>query len=392
MLCGLLLQSNKGVLYNDSMNIGIDVRGLEVGSYGGVSEYIRTIVPLMIRYGKNHHFHLFYSSFRKKDNALLLSYQNHDNVTLHSFSYPNKALFLAQRLNRLRAETFMGTTIDVFFSPHIIPISLKRDTHHIVVFHDVSFERFPHFFDTKRRLWHMMVDPRRQAQRATRIFTPSRATKHDLVSLYHIDPGIIEVIPLAARQGLDRNATPLQGKVSLPQKYILSLCTLEPRKNIAGLIRAFTMVADSEGMRDTHLVIAGGMGWSYESVLREYKNSSASSRIMILGAVSESLKYELYKNALLFVFPSFYEGFGIPPLEAMKAGIPVISSFSSSLPEVVGDAAILIDPYNIPALAASIQEVVRDSRLRSELQYASKQRAQLFSWDVVAQRTLAAIE
>ncbi|MYE38027.1 MAG: glycosyltransferase family 4 protein [Candidatus Spechtbacteria bacterium SB0662_bin_43] len=374
------------------MNIGIDIRGLEPGLYGGVSEYIRTIVPLLVRYGTEHHFHLFYSSFRKKDVALSLSLEGQDNVTSHFVSYPNKLLFLAERFNRLKVETLINTSFDVFFSPHIIPVSLKKESPHIVLFHDVSFERFPSFFDTKRRLWHTMVAPKRQAHRATYILTPSRATKQDLISLYHIDPDTIEVIPLAAREEPRRRKPLLQSEVSLPQKYILSLCTLEPRKNIVGLIRAFTLIADSEEMRDTHLVIAGGMGWSYGDILREHRDSPVASRIMILGAVSEDMKYELYKNALLFVFPSFYEGFGIPPLEAMNAGVPVISSFSSSLPEVVGDAAILVDPYNIPEIAASMHEVVRDSQLRSELQRASKLRAHLFSWDTVAKNTLAAIE
>ncbi len=380
------------------MKIGIDVRVLGQNEYGGVNEYIKNIIPLMIK-NKEHFFYLFYSSFRNKniDIENILEIQNSRNVKIYKFKYPNKILFFTSYFNFLKFDKMMKINdLDLFFSPHILPVSLTKNIPLVILFHDVSFINFPHFFDIKRRLWHFLVQPKKQAEKANFIITPSKYIKHEIIELYKINPSIIKAIPLGVKNYKNNNnyynKQELKKVYSIPDKYILSLSTLEPRKNIPNLIRAFDIACQDKTMKDMHLVIAGGVGWKYKNIIKEYEKSTFKSKIVITGAIDEKYKESIYKNAILFIFPSFYEGFGLPPLEAMSQGIPVISSFAGSLPEVVGGSAMLVDPHNISLIAKSIIEVVSTKQLQKEMKKASLDRAKNFSWDQTEQKTTKFLE
>ena len=376
------------------MKIGIDVRVLGQGGYGGVAEYIKNVVPLLVLNNKEHFFYLFYNSFfdRGVDVLGILGLKVCDNVRLYNFRYPNKVLFFSSYFNGLKFDRMMGVNdMDVFFSPHILPVSLSADIPRVVMFHDLSFVHFPDFFDLKRRLWHFYVQPKKQAQKADIIITPSMNTKNDLIELYGVESAKIHNIPLGASkvEYNDDSFEKFRKEFSIPEKYILSLCTFEPRKNIVGIIRAFEIACQDRSMDGVSLVISGGAGWKYDDIITEYLSASVRSRIIITGAVQDKYKWGLYKNAMAFVFPSFYEGFGLPPLEAMSCGVPVICSFTSSLPEVIGDSAILVDPYNVPVIAKSIVEIVSDERLRNDLSKKGTERARQFSWEKTAEQTMA---
>ena len=379
------------------MKIGIDVRVLGQNEYGGVNEYIKNIIPLMIK-NEEHFFYLFYSSFRNKNIDIegILEIQNSSNVKIYKFKYPNKILFFASYFNFLKFDKIMKINdLDLFFSPHILPVSLTKNIPLVKVFHDVSFVNFPYFFDIKRRLWHFLVQPKKQAEKASFIITPSKYIKNEIIELYKINPSTIEAIPMGVRNYKNNNyynKQELKKACSIPDKYILSLSTLEPRKNIPNLIRAFDIACQDKIMKDIHLVIAGGVGWKYKNIIKEYEKSIYKSRIVITGAVDEKYKKSIYKNAILFVFPSFYEGFGLPPLEAMSQGIPVISSFAGSLPEVVGGSAMLVDPHNISLIAKSIIEVISTKQLQEEMKKASLNRVKNFSWYQTEQKTTKFLE
>jgi glycosyltransferase involved in cell wall biosynthesis len=171
--------------------------------------------------------------------------------------------------------------------------------------------------------------------------------------------------------------------------YLLFVSTLEPRKNINNLIRAFNLLKRKYKI-EHQLVLIGQKGWNYEPIFREIERSAWRSQIHHLDYLSDEMVAVFYSKADAFVYPSHYEGFGLPVLEAMTLGAPVITSNTSSLPEVAGDAALLIDPDDPTSLADAILKVIGDSQFRSELIQKGKERAKLFSWERTAQETLKA--
>lgn len=229
------------------------------------------------------------------------------------------------------------------------------------------------------------------------IITISDCTKKDLLSVKKINPSNIFVTPLAASsnfyQSQDLNRIKqVRNKLNIPTgDYILSLATLEPRKNIISVIRAFDKLISRFGYEDLYLVLAGTKGWNYDEIFNHLKtNPETSNRIIITGFVDDIDLSPLYSGASLFIYPSHYEGFGLPPLEAMKCGVPVITSNNSSLPEVVGDAAIQVDSHDIEALLDAMHQVQSNPIIKSEMSKKSLQRASLFSWERCGELTVQA--
>jgi glycosyltransferase involved in cell wall biosynthesis len=226
----------------------------------------------------------------------------------------------------------------------------------------------------------------------------SHSTKIDLCNyLPNLDPSKIQVTHLAASdlfypcKNVAR-ANEVCSKYSIPDvPYILSLSTLEPRKNIAHTIRSFLNLIQQEKFSDLNLVLAGTKGWNYDSIFAEISdNSSLKDRVILTGFVDDEDLAPLYSNALAFVYPSFYEGFGLPPLEAMQCGVPVITSNTSSLPEVVGNAGIMLDPRDSDGLSQSILNLYNQPTLRDSMANQSLSQAQKFSWENCAKHTVAA--
>jgi glycosyltransferase involved in cell wall biosynthesis len=175
----------------------------------------------------------------------------------------------------------------------------------------------------------------------------------------------------------------------LPERYILFVGTLEPRKNVQTLLQAFAHMRAEPPRPDVSLVIAGGNGWGKENYLASVDALKLRDHVRFTGFVADDHLPDLYRGALLFVYPSLYEGFGLPVLEAMACGTPVITSDRTSLPEVAGDAALLVDPTRPEALAAAMSSVLSDSALHQALRAKGLARARAFTWDAVAQQTLA---
>ena len=182
----------------------------------------------------------------------------------------------------------------------------------------------------------------------------------------------------------------IRSKYRIPDTpYILSLGTLEPRKNIDTLIKGFARLVQEQNLKDLHLVLVGTHGWQYEKIFDEIsKSGSVKDRIIFTGYVDDADLAALYSAALVFVYPSFYEGFGLPPLEAMQCGTPVITSNTSSLPEVVGDAGIMLDPKDTDGLCHSIFEIYGQSALRESMSRKSSEQAKKFSWEKCIQETI----
>jgi alpha-1,3-rhamnosyl/mannosyltransferase len=257
--------------------------------------------------------------------------------------------------------------------------------------HDLTTRRFPEWHTAENRAMHAAKE-RFLTERAHRIIAVSEATRRDLIELLGIPAERISVVYEAS----DERFRPLPPAVVQPiladygltyGNYLLSLGTLEPRKNYVRLIEAYALL--NAARNDLlPLVIAGARGWHDSDILAAPGRYGMEGRIRFLGAVSDADLPALIAGARIFVYPSLYEGFGLPALEALACGVPVIVSNSSSLPEVVGDAGLLCDPYDPESIAAQIRRLLEDEQLAEQLRQAGPRRAAAFSWQRAARETL----
>ncbi|OGI14926.1 MAG: hypothetical protein A2878_01070 [Candidatus Moranbacteria bacterium RIFCSPHIGHO2_01_FULL_54_31] len=379
------------------MRIGIDIRCLAEGKRTGVEEYTLALLGGLFEHDRENEYILFFNAW-KKDVPDFVSecVAKYPNVTLRAFRFPNKLLNLSLwYLHVPKLDRLIGGT-DVFFLPNLNFASVSRKTKLAVTAHDLSFEMFPETFSWKRRLWHFFINFRRLALAADKVIAVSQSTKDDLITRYGVPADRITVI----RSGIgtqfrmmSRNDTELvrvQEKYHLPYKFILSLATLEPRKNVLALIRSYEALQrlGHPALEKYALVIAGTRGWECEEVFEAIAYSPYKDKLLLPGFIEDADKTALYNLASVFVYPSLYEGFGFPPLEAMACGVPVIVSHSSSLPEIVGDAGVLIDPYQPDELLQALRAVLLDNALADLLRKKSLERAASFSWDKTVQHTL----
>jgi glycosyltransferase involved in cell wall biosynthesis len=248
--------------------------------------------------------------------------------------------------------------------------------------------RFPEFYSWQRRWWHKAMMPKTLFRRANRVIAVSRTTAWDLEDLYGINPRKIRVVPSGIKQSeLGTSEQEVRRKYNLPQRFWLFLGVWEPRKNIESLVRAFEAVADRVPV---DLVLAGSSGWLDQDLKKRLDESLVKTRIHQLGFVSEQDKRGLYEAAELFVYPSFYEGFGFPPLEAMIAGTPAVVARAGSMPEVAGDWATMVDPYNTNELAQVLEELAfHPRRVPESTRRMIKER---YTWKETAQKTLGILE
>jgi len=393
--------------------------------YSGVSEYTLNLVREILKQDKSNKYKLFYNSGRDVSGRIPKFSQN--NVEIVNTRYPNKIFNwpmqkilgwpkidkLIAKNNGIASSLFRrggivprndrGGGVDVFYCPNIAPIALSKNCRKIITVHDLSFIRYPEFFNFKRRWWHRAINVKKLLNQFDAIVAVSENTKNDIVELCGIDEKKVRVIysgvgeefrdlrfknedfPPEADQPWAERIEKVINKYDLPKKFILFLGTLEPRKNVVGLIRAYNIFRDeNKDSSDVKLVIAGGKGWKSKDIFIEWRKSKYKDDIKFLGYVEPGEKVCLYNLAEAFIFVSFYEGFGFPPLEAMANGAPVITSFSSSLGEVAGEAALLVDPYNIEAIGQAIKLVVTDKELRDRLREKGIKQAQKFNWQKTA--------
>jgi len=376
------------------MTIGIDIRFLAKGTRSGVEEYAINLLSRLLSLDKNIRFKLFYNAFNQIE--LDYSWLNLPNVELKKFRWPNRFIFdpAAKFLKLPKIDKILGGC-DVFFAPHFLLSPVSRKCRKVVTFHDLSFEYFPEFFSWRKRFWHNSLAPRQRALEADKIIAVSQSTKDDLINLYALPDEKIKVIYSGIESGLGKNELKdeqrlvIKKKYNLPEKFILYFGTLEPRKNLVGLIQAYESFR-RQTVNDIKysLVLAGNSGWLCDDIFAQARKSNFAQDIIFTGFIDPPDKVYLYNLASLFVYPSFFEGFGFPPLEAMACGVPVICSHTSSFPEVVGEAALMVDPYNFDEIAWAMKEVLTDKELSRGLIDDGLVRIKNFSWDKCAGETL----
>lgn len=375
------------------MRIGVDIRSLASGRQSGVESYVTAFLDAVVAAHPQHEFVLFFNAYRDIPVDLTWA-ERHPNVTVRRFRIPNKLLNLAiWYCGRPRIDRLLGG-VDVLFLPNINFCAVSDAARLVITMHDLSFVHYPQTFSLRRRLWHAFVNPRRLARRADAIVAVSAATADDVALTYHVPAAKVHVIRSAVGdrfRPVDRNDLSLvevRRRYRLPYRFILFLGTVEPRKNIVSLVTAFEALCRRHpgAYDDLHLVVAGMAGWRDEAIHAAVASSPLRDRIHMIGSVDEADKNALYGLASVFAYPSFFEGFGFPPLEAMACGVPVVTSNATSLPEVVGDGALMIDPDRPEELMHALHAVLSDRDLAAELVRRGLRRAMAFSWEESARR------
>jgi glycosyltransferase involved in cell wall biosynthesis len=376
------------------MRIGVDIRCLAQGKNTGVEVYTRRLLCAIFQEDRENEYVLFFNAW--KGQGVDLSWvKKYENVSVKKYTIPNKILnFSLWFLQWPRLDRLCGG-VDVFFMPNSNFVALSRSCKMYLTVHDLSFVHYKNAFSLKRQLWHFFVNPRSLMKRAHHLFAISHYTKKDICSTYGISSQKITVTPngLSAVRGIfDRNSVQLihvKEKYDLPYSFLLYFGTIEPRKNITGLIRAYTMLRKDSLVHDHSLVIAGARGWRAKEIYYEIARSPYKDDIIIIEDIAEEEKEALYTLSAVFIYPSFFEGFGFPPLEAMVSGVRVITAHTTALPETVGKHAVMIDAERIDELVYAIAHTCASSR-----DLISKERrdyAREFTWKSVANSVMRKI-
>ena len=372
------------------MRIGVDIRVLMDKQYSGISEYAYYLLREFLEIDNGENEYIFYYNSFRKINPDLFTWCN-SKVTFKNTAWPNKVFnyILQKFLAWPKLDSITGP-VDVFWSPHLNFSCFGNNAgKKVLTVHDLSFLRYPEFFSFRKNFWHQGLNIKKLVDKYDLIIAISENTKIDLIELLHVPAEKIKVI----YSGLNKEAAVLssaEAKVfkesnKLNERFILYLGAIEPRKNVGGLVEAYNLLRDKHlPLTDYQLVLAGASGWKNKSVYKKVADSLYRDDIKFLGYVSRAERNWLYSNASLFVYPSYYEGFGFPPLEAMAHGLATITSDVSSLPEVVGNAALTINPYSTLDLARAIETLLLNTDLRTSYATKGLERAKLFNWQTTA--------
>ncbi len=360
------------------MRIAIDARKLH--DYG-IGTYVRNLVHWLSKLDDDHTYILL---CRPDDEEALRA------LGPRFQPLPERARNYSVREQVAVPLALARARADLFHAPHYVVSPLTRCPF-VVTIHDCIHLRFPQYLPNRVAVRYARSMMSSSARRSRRILTVSQASKQDIQHYLHVPAEKVEVIYNALDERL---ATPpteseiarVRQRYQLEAPFILYTGNIKPHKNLDRLIEAYAIMR-RQGVVDARLLIIGDEVSKYPNLRRLVHRHQLDRHVRFLGFVSDEMLAILYRLATVFVFPSLYEGFGLPPLEAMAAGTPVITSSISSLPEVVGDAALLIDPHDAGALATAMAQVISDPRLRTDLVARGHERVKAFSWQRSVTRT-----
>jgi len=353
-------------------HIGIDAR-LTFYRIGGISTYIRRTISALEQLNSDDNYTVFQS--RKATDSLVSRFSSSKLWT--------PAHHRIERL-AMSVELFRHQ-LDLFHSPDFIP-PYRAAKHHIITVHDLTFMHYPDYITAESR--HYYNDQIASAvQQADHILSDSESTKQDMISMLNVPADKITVHMLGVDEKFEplpkETTQPIIQSLNLPDDYILVVGTIEPRKNLVGLVKAYRDLL-TELPDAPPIVIVGRAGWHYEQLIAEIEAIGINDHLIFANNVSDDQLPAVYNHALTLVTPSFYEGFGLPALEAMACGtVPIVSNLSS-LPEITGDIGLLIDPHDTNTLTDALKKVLTDSEWCEEQSKAGIQRAKQFTWEETA--------
>jgi len=361
--------------------------------YSGISEYTHYLLRELLSRDDNNEYIFYYNSFKKLDRSIF------DwcgpRVTFKNSSWPNKIFnYILQKFCDWPKLDSITGPVDVFLSPHFnFSCFGKTAGKKILTVHDLSFLRYPEFFSARKNFWHYGLNVRKLVKKYDAIVAISENTKLDLMELLQVPEEKIFVIYSGLNKEGDElteaEAKAFKRDNDISSRFVLYLGAIEPRKNVAGLIEAYDLMRDMHlPLTEYQLILAGASGWKNKHIYRRAESSLYRDDIHFLGYVSRAQRQWLYSNASLFIYPSYYEGFGFPPLEAMAHGLAVITSDVSSLPEVTGDAALMVNPYSTLDLAKAMETLLLNPELRKKYAEKGRERAKLFNWQKTADNYL----
>jgi glycosyltransferase involved in cell wall biosynthesis len=378
------------------MRIGIDYTAA-VQQGAGIGRYTRNLIRALADLDSQNQYTLFLAGGWGGGDGLG---RWPSNFRMRSVALSDRWMHVLWQRLRLPVPIQVITgPLDLYHSPDFVLPPTGR-TPAILTVHDLSFLRVPQFFVVGFREY-LEGAVSRAVKNARHILADSESTRRDLVELMDVSSERINVL----YPGVESRFRPIKdaellstirARYALPERFILGLSTLQPRKNFDGLIKSFHRLLQTRRSKpeteNLHLVIGGAKGWMYEDILALVKHLQLEGRVHFAGFVADQDLPTLYSLALAFAFPSWYEGFGLPVLEAMACGTPVVAADNSSLPEVVGQAGIMVGAGDTDALSDALGRLVCNDSLRSRLVAAGHEQASRFTWEVAAERLLAVYE
>jgi len=367
------------------MRIAIDINGIfERGS--GLGRYIKSLVKILSSIDAENEYFLYLHYFNMPKNLEQLRCSLPDNFKVICKKIPETISLISEHIFGLQLTDFLlrGYKIDIFHGPaNLIPIFKDVRTiltvhHYLPAWHPL----YPKALSWRENLYFRLTDD--SIKKADFIITDSESTKNDIMKTFNIDMNkVLSIYPGEP----DPIFKPMDFTCIGIPKYILFSGPINERKNLPNLLRAFKIV--KKKFQDYKLVITGGGKMEYIATIKDFaKNLGLENEVIFMGTVDDVKMAELYNSAALLVYPSLYEGFGYPPLEAMSCGCPVVASNVTSIPEIVGDAAILFDPCNIEEMAQAMERVLKDSNLRKVLVERGFEQVKKFSWEKTARETI----
>ena len=364
--------------------IAVDVR--KINDFG-IGTYLRNLIRHLPARDSNSEFHLL---CYREDEELLRSLSPDFRLTfVRARNYSVSEHFsIPAKLSRIRA--------DLYHAPHYV-LPFMTPCRSVVTVHDVIHLLFPQYLPSQFAKHYARYMIARALDKAEIVMTVSRASKRDLMGFFEVDENKIRVIPNGIDPGMLRGLEPeeldrTRQRFQLTGRNALFVGNIKPHKNVERLIASFARVREDSSFADLGLIVVGDEISKYPALRRAVERHNVRAHVRFFGFVPERTLVALYRAADVFVFPSLYEGFGLPPLEAMANGTPVVTSKISSLPEVVGDAAITVDPYNVDEIADAMRKVLTDESLRERLVHNGRLRAERFSWEEAVSQIHAAYQ
>ena len=362
------------------MRIAIDYTAA-IRQGAGIGTYVRNLVEAMLAQDTQTHYTLLTSGRATPDHP----FPDAENVTGRNLLVPDRylsILWYRWRLSLPPARLFTGP-VNIYHGPDFVLPPLGKRVRKIVTIHDLAFLEHPEYAVPSLTAYLKKVVAESVVE-ADIVCTVSQEVSRTLIEHFQTPLEKLHVVPNGVAPYFRRITDPIileatRHKYELQSPFVLGVGTLEPRKNHMGLIKAFHE-AHQQANGPAMLAIAGGPGWLYEETKQLVADLNLTGKVLFLGRVSDLELVTLYSLADVFAFPSFFEGFGIPPLEAMACGCPVITSNTSALPEVAGDAALLVDPHDTHALANAMIQLFQDETRRNVLREKGYRRAQHYTW------------